>query len=193
MAFRGGMVALIHRVEFLGGLPFCGPRCRFVPDHSHPQLTSAGRKLITGNLDVNNFAEIISSAGRRRRPSASPLRRRRNCRRITCHVWPSRKSALKKPRECFAQRSDAVRGAAGRHDKGVRRALPEHRKKLFRRRGERRFSHPETGKCANPRRVRRARGGFAGRKKHRPHKAAGTGAAMARTRAQWPSSSSSWA
>lgn len=193
MTFRGGKVALVHRVEFPGGLPFRGTRCKFASDRSHPQLTSAGRKLITGNLDVNNFAEIISSRGWRLQLSAHPDRRRRNSARATAADSPSRKSALKKPCKCFAKRSRADSIAPSGREEGVPRARREPEKNFLRHCGERRFFVPKTGKCANSGRTLRSLDGFAARKKRRPHKAAGTGKTLRRTSAQWPSSSSSWA
>lgn len=153
------MVALIHRVEFPGGVPFRDSCCRFVPDHSHPQLTSAGRKLITGNLDVNNFAEIISSAGWHRRSSAYPRRPCRNSTRATCRVSPSRKSALKKLRASFAKRFRTFAAAPGGRARAARRPPREPEKNFLRHRGERRFFVPETGKCANPGRNRRTSSG----------------------------------
>ena len=149
------MVALIHRVEFPGGVPFRDSCCRFVPDHSHPQLTSAGRKLITGNLDVNNFAEIISSRDGRSPPSAYLRGQCRNSTNDARRVSRLRKSALKKPRASFENHSGPIMAAPRGCREGVPQAAAEPEKKFLRHCGERCFSVPETAKCANSGRTRR--------------------------------------
>lgn len=68
IAFSGGDGARVHLRDCPGGGLCRAARCRGCPTHSRPQVTSAGRNLITVFSAVNNLSQKNSRA----RPPRSP-------------------------------------------------------------------------------------------------------------------------
>jgi hypothetical protein len=139
--FRGGMLALIHRKEFPGGVLFAGSRCRIDSDHSLPQLTSAGRKLITQFSDVNNFAEKSSSAG-------APGRRRMSRASASAHATSLRAKSTRRKKTSAKMRSSSqtrrradVSAASATHRRHACGRRCRRRKKVF-------ATAPASGVCA---------------------------------------------
>lgn len=58
--FHGGDVARVHLQECQGGGLRCAARCLSCSTHSLPQVTSAGRNLITVFSSVNTLAKLFS-------------------------------------------------------------------------------------------------------------------------------------
>jgi hypothetical protein len=59
IVFSGGDDARIHLVDDWGGVPGCIAHCRDGSAHSFPQVTSAGRNLITVFSTVNNLLQLF--------------------------------------------------------------------------------------------------------------------------------------
>jgi len=75
-AFRRGDVARVHLQEFQGGGLRCAARCPGFSTHSLPQVTSAGRNLITVFSSVNTLRQLFSAAPEAVAHADRPCKRR---------------------------------------------------------------------------------------------------------------------
>lgn len=143
IAFSGGDGARVHLRDCPGGGLCRAARCRGCPTHSRPQVTSAGRNLITVFSAVNNLSQKNSRA----RPPRSPPPGARHAR---CARVARRRNAPKTSRR-IRRRTKKLRVLCG-----LRRSTAPTRPR----------SRTCGAACVRPRRARRRASGAAATERH---------------------------